>query len=801
MTILQDVRFALRGFRRNLGLTVVTVVVLGLGIGANTAIFSVVDALVLRPLPFPAPEQLVAVPAGVMHPDFVDVKARSRSFSNLAAYRLDRVLLTAPGEAEMIDAVRASAELFSVLGIAPMIGRGFEEGDDRPGKPGLAVLSHGFWQRRMGGDPQAVGKRVTLDGRSLTVIGVAPPAFRFPLDEAPAELWAVLETPTGPNVARQWRGFRALRCVGRLAPGVGLARAQAEVAAIAAQLALEHPQDNAGRGFSTIESFDRTVKGGRPALLVLLGAVAVVLLIACANVANLQLVRASARRRELAIRAALGAGRGRIIRQFLTESLVLAIIAGVVGLLLAVWGVRILVALLPQDVPRLHAIGFDVRVLLYTLTAALATAVVVGVVPALQASRPGLRESLGEGDRGVAGRGRVRAILLLSEIALAVVLLVGAGLLIRSFERLMAVDPGFEPRGLLTARLRVPSGGADGRIFYNELLRKLESLPGVRASAVGSPIPYARWFSSWNFTLDDRPAPPPAHPWWASAQSVSPSYFATLGIPLVAGRTFDRADDERSQAEVAVINEAFARRFFPGANPLGRRIRAYDYDLQIVGVVADTRGTCGYAGCAGGGAGRLDRNPEPEITLPLAGRGRTYFVVVRSASGSTAGLVAPLRAAVQELHPHALLIEVRTMEEAIDESLDQRRLVMFLLGAFAALAVGLAALGIYGVISYSVTQRTREIGIRMALGAQAGQVRRMVLGQGLRLSLLGLGLGVVGALALTRVLQSQLYGVSPTDPLTFFALSLLVLAVSALASLLPARRATRVDPMIALRHE
>jgi putative ABC transport system permease protein len=800
MTILQDARFALRGFRRNLGLTLVTVLVLGLGIGANTAIFSVVDALVLRPLPFPAPHELVAVPAGVMHPDFADVKARSQSFRTLAAYRLERSLLTAPGDAEMVNAVVASAELFSVLGVSPLLGRGFQPGEDVPGKPGLVVVSHGFWKQRLGGDAGVVGQQVRLDGRALTVIGVMPPAFRFPLDEDPAELWSVLQMPTGPEVARQWRGFRAFRCVGRLAPGVGLAQAQAEVAGIAAQLALEHPKDNAGRGFATIESLDRTVKGGRPALLVLLGAVAVVLLIACANVANLQLVRATARRRELAIRAALGAGRGRIIRQFLTESLVLAVLAAGLGVALAVWGVRILVALLPQDVPRLHAIGFDVRVLLYTLAAALTTAVVVGVAPALQASRTNLRDGLGEGDRGVSTRGRARAVLLLSEIALAVVLLVGAGLLVRSFERLIGVNPGFDPRGVLTARLRMP-GDVDGRVFYSQLLHKLESVPGVRASTVGSPIPYARWFSSWNFTLDDRPPPPADDPWWVNARSVSPSYFSTLGIAVLQGRAFDRADDERNQAEVAVVNEAFVRRFFPQGSPLGRRLRAYDYDLQIVGVVADTRGTCGYAGCAGGGAGRLDRLPEPEVTIPLAGRGRNYFIAVRAASASTAGLIAPLRAAVQELHRNALLIEVRTMEEAIDESLDQRRLVMFLLGAFAVLAMGLAALGIYGVISYSVTQRTREIGIRMALGAEAGQVRRMVMGQGLRVCVLGLALGVVAALALTRVLASQLYGVSPADPTTYLGLSLLVLAVAAVASLVPARRATRIDPMIALRHE
>jgi putative ABC transport system permease protein len=794
---LPDVRFALRGFRRSAGLTAVTVIVLALGIGANTAIFSVVDAVVLRPLPFAAPDRLVAIPDGIMYLDYLDLRDQARSFQGLAVHRLEQAMLTAPGEPELVNVVSASAELFSVLGVAPVLGRGFAAGEDQVGRPRLAVLSDGLWRRRLGGDRGAVGRTLVLDGLTLTVIGVMPPAFRFPLDEDPGDLWITQGREWRDQ--RQWRGYRAFRSIGRLAPGVAVGQARAEVAGIAARLAHLHPRENAGRTI-TLAAYDRTVKTGRTAFLILLAAVGVVLLVACANVANLQLVRAHARRRDTAIRAALGAGRGRLVRQLLTESLVLALFAGALGVAAAASGLRVLVAWLPADVPRLHPIGLDGRVLLYTLGAALGTALLVGVAPALQGSRADLAAVLRGGDRGTTGgRGTVRAVLLVAEIALAVVLLAGAGLLLRSFARVAAIDPGFEARSLALARIKL-SIDTDADRLFTELLPRVEALPGAASATFVRELPYGRVFNSWNFTLEDRPAPPPERPWWTNARGVGPGYFATLGIPIRQGRAFERADFV-APARVVVVNEAFVRRNWPQGSALGHRVRAYERDVEIVGVAGDTRGSCDQAGCAGAGAGRLDRAPVPEVYVPNTGFGQCYLAVRAAAGTSPGALIGPVGEVVRALDPRAVLSEVRTMEAAIDESLDQRRLVMSLLGAFAALAIALAALGLYGVMSHLVAQRTREIGVRMALGATASEVRRMVVTQGLRLCLVGLVLGVVAALALTRLLASQLFGVSPTDPATFAALAALLLLVSVVASLVPAGRATRIDPMIALRAE
>jgi putative ABC transport system permease protein len=793
--LFHDVRFAFRGFRRNPGVTLVTVIVLALGIGANTAIFSVVDALVLRPLPFPRPDELVAIPDGVMYLDFVDLRAQARSFRDLAVYRLDRSLVTAPGEPEIVNAVSASAALFSVLGVEPQLGRTFVAGEDQPGGGRVAVVSHGFWQKRLGGNAAALGSRFSLDGLTVTVIGVMPSGFRFPLDDDQADLW--ISQGGEFRDLRQWRGYRSFRSIGRLKPGVDGRQAAAEVAMIGARLAQLYPKENAGRTIS-IAPYDRTVKAGRVAFLIVLAAVAVVLLVACANAANLQLVRASARRREMAIRVALGAGRGTIIWQFVTEGLVLAFLAGGLGLAAAVGALDVLVALLPRDLPRVHAIGLDWRVLLYTLGAALGTALLVGFTPALQVSRSQLLDSLKSGDRGTTGHRTLRGILLVAEISLAVVLLAGAGLLVRSFARVVAVDPGFDARSLLTARIQIPRGNNLGELFP-ELLRRLRALPEVTGATFVREMPYGHSFNSWNFTLEDRPAPPAENPWWANARGVGEGYFPTLGIPVRQGRDF-LPEDFVEPAKTAVINEAFARQYWPQASALGHRIRAYERDVMIVGVVGDTRGSCDQSGCSGSGAGRLDRPPVPEVYIPNRAFALAYLVL-RTSSSRPAALIRPLRATVQELNPGALFSEVRPMEDAIDESLDQRRLVMSLLGAFAILAIVLAALGIYGVISYSVTQRTREIGVRMALGATGSTVRRMVVMQGLRLCLVGLAIGVVAALGLTRLLASQLFGVSSADPITYVALAALILLVSALGSFVPALRATRVDPMIALRSD
>jgi putative ABC transport system permease protein len=793
----QDVRFAIRGFRRSPGFTAVALLVLAVGIGANAAIFSVADALVLRPLPFPAPQEIVAIPDGVMYLDFLDVRNQARSLRDLSVYRLDRTLLTAPGEPEIVHAVSSSAELFSALRVEARIGRTFVAGDDEPGRGRTAVLSHSLWQRRFGADPAVVGRTLVLDGMNVTVtvIGVMPPAFRFPLDEDPADLW--LSQGQEWRDQRQWRGYKAFRSIGRLAPGITLRQAQAEVAAIAARLAELHPKENAGRTIS-ITSYDRTVKTGRTAFLILLAGVGVVLLVGSVNVANLQLVRVSSRRREIAIRAALGAGPGRIVRQFLTEALVLAVLAGALGLAAASAALDLLVALLPSDLPRVHPIALDWRVLLYAAMATLGTAILVGAAPGASVFRSRLLESLKSGDRSTTeARAPLRAALLVSEIALAVVLLAGAGLLVRSFARVVAVDPGFNPRSLTLARLQLPSGNLQP--FFPEILRRLEALPGVEGATFAREMPYGRVFNSWNFTLDDRPAPPPENPWWATARGVGEGYFGTLGIPVRQGRVF-QPSDMVAPAKVVVINEAFARQYWPTGSPLGHHIRAYERDVIIVGVVADTRGTCDQSGCAGAGTGRLDRAPVPEVYVPNRSFALSYLAV-RASGVSPSAVVGPIRETVRALSPNAILTDVRTMEAAIDESLEQRKLVMTLLGTFSAVAMVLAALGLYGVISYSVTQRTREIGVRLALGAKASHVRAMVVGQALRLCFLGLAVGVVASLVLTRLLASQLFGVSPTDPATFVGLAVVILGVSVVSSLLPAIRATRIDPMIALRAE
>jgi putative ABC transport system permease protein len=800
----QDIRLALRGLRTHPGVSLIILLVLALGIGANTAVFSVVDALALRPLDYPRPEQLVGLQNGMMFADYADVRAQSRSFQGLAAHRLDRMALHRDtGEPETINVIQGTAALFEVLAVPPALGRTFRAGEDQPGQAPVAVLSHGSWQRWFDGDPDVVGRKLRLDGGSYTVVGVMPPRFQFPLDEDPGDIWIpFLQWNNAMMQSRQWRGFQVFRVVGRLAPGVAVGQAQAELDGIAARLAQLYPKGNAGKGQVLLRPYDEMVKRGRPALLLLLGAVAFVLIIACANVANLLLVRATARRREIAVRAALGAGRGRIVRQLLTESLVLALLGGGLGLLVAWWGVQALGALIPDDVPRPHQFTFDGRVLLYTTLAAVATAVLVGLAPALEASRTGLTGALRAGERGTTalGRGGVRSALLIAEVALALVLLVGAGLLVRSFARLAAVDPGFTSQGLLVARIKAPNN-RDRGAFYRDLLDGLQSLPGAQNAAIAGQVPFSRWFGAWTFTLSDRTAPPVEAPWWTTARNVSWSYADTLKIPLKQGRLFNRTDDQPGPPRIAIINESFARRYWPGGSPLGHHIRAYDsYDLEIVGVVSNTLGTCGYSGCGGPGAGRLERSTEPELMMPMAGNGSIWYLALRAGPGiSPASLATPLRQLIRKLEPTVALSEVRTMDAAIDESLGHRRMTMLLLAVFAGLALVLAALGIYGVMSYSVGQRTREIGVRMALGAQAGEVRRMVVGQGLRLCLIGLGLGLLASVALTRVMASQLYGISPTDPATLAVLSAGLLVVAALAALLPARQATRVDPMVALR--
>jgi putative ABC transport system permease protein len=808
-TLAHDLRFALRSFRRNPAFTTVVVVVLALGIGANSAMFSVVDAVVLRPLPYAASDELLVVGRGRMHgmpgrgtaswPTFRDWRSHSRSVRDMAAYHGGVLALTGGAVPELIPVIASTANLFDLLGVRPALGRGFVAGEDEPGRNRVVVLSDGLWRRRFGADPGMIGRVITLDGAPHTIIGVADPGFNFPPTEHGGQLW--VPVPQGNlDVHRHTRSLQTLQVVGRLAAGADLATAQAELRTIDARLARQHPEDRAAPGVLTATSLQTELTGNvRVAMFTLLAAVAAVLLIACANVANLLLARSAARGRELAVRAALGAGRGRIVRQLLTESACLGILGGALGLALALWGLDLLVSLIPPTVARPHQIAVDGRVLLFTAVAALGTSVGFGIVPALSASAGGARPAMKlRGRAAIPGRRRLRSALLTAEIAISFLLLVGAGLALRSFARVAAVDPGFDSRDLVTASISLPTnryqwpeGVAD---FYRRLLPRVAALPGVQGAALAMPLPFSPNSINLPFVVPGRPALNPAQRSISPARFVSPDYFAVLGIPLVRGRLLQPADDLPGGAPVAVVSESFARLHFPGQDAVGKAVEvtvAFPGVRRIVGVVRDVRR-------------RLDEHTAPQLYLsfhqpsaqvPLPIR----TLVVRTRAGVSA--IAPLRAELASMDAGLPLGDVKTMDELLARSLQQRRLSATLLALFAGLALLLAAAGIYGVMSYTVAQQTRELGLRMALGAPRARVLRMVLGQGLRLGLLGLALGLVAALAFTRVLASQLYEVSATDPPTFIVIAAFLLAVAALATLLPARRATRVDPAIALSHE
>jgi putative ABC transport system permease protein len=800
----QDLRFTLRLLRRSPGFTIASVTALALGIGANSAIFSVVDAVVLRPLPLPQPEQVVDVaktgpqggPGANSFPDFGDWHSQSKSFSHLSVYHDDSVVLTDGGEPERVQALAASADFFGVLGISPALGRGFAAGEDTKGKNRVVVISHALWQKHFAGDRAVVGRTTHVDGEPYTVIGVLPPGLRYPLG-TDTDLY--MPFPHGQTDERlsAIRGAHYLSGIGRLKPGVAPAAAQAEMTTIAFRLAQAYPDSNANRPVRVTPLQESLVGSVRPALFVLLGAVGLVLLIACANVANLLLARATVRQKEIAIRSALGAGRGRVVRQLLTESVLLALCGGGLGIVMALWGLDALAGLIPDDIPRLNPLAVDARVLIFTAGVAVLTGVLFGLVPALQVSRPQLQSTLGESGRGATSGThlRMRQLLLVGEVAVSLTLLVGAGLLLRSFIRLRGVDPGFDSRDVLTAAIPLPENvyhDAEMVSFYRRLMERLDAMPGAKQSAAVMPLPMSGSNSRMRFEIYGRPPPDPGHPLVSDIRWVSPSYYATLRIPLRDGRLLTRQDDDPAAPDVAIVNEAFARTYFPGERAVGKRIRRIRGTKPvwetIVGVTADIH----HEG--------LEAQPRPEIDAPFAKGGwPIVFLAVRGQPG--VALQGSLTAAVRELDKNLPLAQVKTMDELLGDTLAQRRMSLFLLALFAAVALILAAVGIYGVTAYSVTQRTREIGIRVALGARRGQVVGMVVGQSLRLALLGVGLGAVGALALTRVLAGMLWGIRSWDPVTFGSIAVLLTAVAALASWLPARRATRVDPMLALRAE
>jgi putative ABC transport system permease protein len=806
-SILGDLRHAIRGLRRNPGFAVATALTLGLGIGLNVAIFSVYDGVILRPLPFAEPDRLARLWStktdrglrffSISAPDFLDWRTQSRSFERLAAFERQRdVTLTGGSEPEQLQAARISAELFPLLGVAPVLGRVFGAEADRAGAPGgRVVLSYGVWQRRFGGSPDVLGSAVILDGEPWTVIGVMPRDFALPGN--PAQLWM----PLSELAATADRGNRFLRVLGRLRPGVELASAREELNTIARRIEAQFPGSNTGWTITVLGLTDAVVgEQFRAAVTILLGAVGLVLLIACANVATMVLGRSNARSRELAVRAALGAGVGRLGRLLLAEGFVLGAVGGGFGVALAFGMVRLLRALAPANLPRLDQIGVNGTALGVAAVLSLASGLAFGLIPLRRAGRSTLTHSLRDGGRGVAGgrdRQRSQRLLVVAEMTLAVLLLSGAGLLIRSLFRLQRVDLGFEPEQVLVVDLTLPAAGypTPGRVagFYESLLRRAASLPGVRDVAAVSSVPLGGPNAGTVFAVEGRTLPDPKATPDADYRTVTPGYFRLMGIPLRGGRDFTEQDDSTSSA-VVIISATAARRFWPGADPVGARIRLGDVlrgpVAEVVGVVGDVRHLSLEA-------------PEyrPMLYLPLRRTGQRSMSVLIGAAREPTALVQGMRRELYALDPNQPVSAVRTLDGVVAGAFSQRRFNVVVLGLFAFAALVLAAIGLYGVMAYAVTQRTHEIGVRLALGAGRRTVVAMVMGELLRLVLVGVLLGLGGALLLGRTLASLLFEVKPRDPASLIIAAAVLLGVALVGSYLPARRAARVDPLTALRAE
>jgi predicted permease len=804
--LVQDLRYALRSLRKQRGFTAVAVITLALGIGANTAIFTVINTVLLRPLPYLNPDQLVVLtetisehPTSVSYQNFVDWRNQNSAFENVAAVRQrESFNLTGAGESERLQGRLVSANFFATLGVKPIRGRDFSNEEDQPGATPTAIISHALWQRRFGADENLIGKQLTLNGQQYTVIGITPPNFQYASD-------ADVTVPIGLSAERfKLRGKDpGINALARLKEGSSIKTAIADINTIAARLEQQYPDTNTGRRVR-VESLRESVVGEvRPTLLTLLGAVGFVLLIACANVANLLLTRSASRQREMAIRTALGAGRLRILRQLFTESAVLAVAGGGVGLLLAIWGTRFISSYIPEGIPRLSELAIDGRVLLFTLGASLLTGMFFGLAPALQSSTSNLTETLKEGERNSSrGRNYAGKLLVISEVALTLVLLVGAGLLVKSFWRLSEVDPGFNPQNVLAMQISINARPEEGpRVdgFLTNLLSQIKTLPGVHSVSVSNGLP----FEGANFpplVLEGQPAPAPGQDPSGLLYLVSPDYFKTMEIDLVRGRLFS-SQDTREAPQVALIDEVFARQYFPNQDPIGRRFKLNTPGAEsheIVGVVRHVE----HVGLEGQTANTAEFyfnfDQIPVATLPRYVRRVNLLVRTTVEPLSLAGSV---RNQISGLDKDQAVFNVRTMEQALSRSVAARRFSMILLAVFALLALTLAAVGIYGVISYSVAQRTREVGIRMALGASMIDVIKLVLSDGLKLVLIGVGVGLAGALALTRMMTTLLFGVTPTDALTYATVALGLIIVALIACCIPARRATKVDPLVALRFE
>jgi putative ABC transport system permease protein len=805
-TFLQDLRYGVRMLLKHPGFTVIAVLALALGIGANSAIFSVVNTVLLRPLPFAEPERLVRLGEGprgqrpergvFSFPDYKDVQAQAQTLEAVAGYQgSGGVLTTTDGtEPERVRGANVAADYFNVLGVQPELGRVFTRAEDQPNAT-VIVISHSLWQRRFGANPQALGQQLKFGNSIMTVIGVMPAGFEFPFRAEHQDYWEPINDRPTPD--REQRDARMLDVIARLKPGVTVAQARAELETIARRLEQQYPAANTNIAIAPVALHDDLTGDVRPALFILLGAVGLVLLIACANVANLLLARATARQKEIAIRTALGASRLRIVRQLLIESLLLALAGGGLGLLLAMWGVDLLVAASPADIPRVQQVGLDARVLAFTLALSALTGIIFGLVPALHASKPDLNDALKDGSRGSTEslrRNRVRSFLVVAEVALSLMLLIGAGLLLKSFMRLLQTDAGFDAGHVLTLdiplsrqRYDTPAKQAD---FFHRLIERAQTLPGIETAGVVNILPLSDLDESISFQIAGRPPAPPGAVPEGNYTIASPGYFAALKLALRAGRLFN-AQDNAQAPPVALVSEALVRRYFAGENPIGQRLKldSEDQPREIVGIVGDVRRAA------------LETEARPEYYLPYEQAAERRMNLVVRTPGDAAAMTATVRGAVKELDKDQLIWQTRTLEELRSASVASRRFNMMLLGLFAVVALLLAVLGIYGVMAYSVTRRTHEIGVRIALGAQARDVLKLIIGQGMTLAVIGVGLGLLGALAVTRTMASLLYGVSATDPAIFAGLALLLAFVAFVACYVPARRATKVDPMVALRYE